>query len=186
MSPSKSHDTLRAVAVAYATGAQSFQASIRAALDALMDEVQCERVSLWKFQVVQGTRVLRCLLHQHVGSAPVENSELLDEAQYRDYFTALVKEGIYVSNDAASDDRLRKMRADYLDRHRITALLDIPLAINGRAYGIVCCEQLNGPHPWSPAERSAARQTVARAGLLLASEPTIRLELLDSIAIRAF
>jgi len=88
-----------------------------------------------------------------------------------------------VSNDAMSDPRLLAMRGVYLKGNNISALLDIPVTINGRAYGIVCCEQVGAPYRWLPAQVLAARQSVTRAGPLLAREPSIRLDEIESMAI---
>jgi GAF domain-containing protein len=181
MSRVTSCTVLTSLASAYGSGEASFEKSIEVALAALMRQVMCNRVSLWRFDVTDGVRALRCFLYQVAGKTPVADDTVLDEDQFRDYFSALVLSGIFVSNDAQTDDRLKAMRAVYLDIHHIGASLDVPVIINGRAYGMVCCEQVGERRVWTERALLAARQTVTHAGLLLANERSIQLASLGSI-----
>jgi GAF domain-containing protein len=172
---------LRSLAAAYAGGEVTFEKSIELALATLMGQVACDRVSLWCFDVQDGGLSLKCFLYQVAGQAPVVDATVLVEDQFRNYFSALVHSGIFVSDNARTDERLRAVRPGYLDVHDITASLDVPVIINGRAYGIVCCEQVGEPHAWTERAMLAARQMVTHAGLLLANERSIHLASLVSV-----
>ena len=177
---------LRSIAAVYGGGLKSVDQATSDALEGLMREIGCARISLWRFERDAGSRGLRCFVAKLSGQAPVEDSTLLREEQYREYYKALVSGAVFVSNDAVMDQRLLAMRGVYLKVNNISALLDIPVTINGRAYGIVCCEQLGAPYRWSPSQVLAARESVTRAGLLLAREPSIRLGQIESMAIEPF
>lgn len=73
------------------------------------------------------------------------------------------------------------MRESYLMKHGIRATLDVPIGINGRAYWLVCCEQLRGPHTWPTNHVVIARQLCARAGLLISRLLDVRLTDLQSV-----
>jgi GAF domain-containing protein len=177
---------LRSIAAVYGGGLKSVDQATAEALEGLMREIGCARISLWRFERQTGSRGLRCFVSKLRGQSTVEDSTLLREDQYREYYKALVCGAVFVSNDAMSDARLLAMRGVYLKLHNISALLDVPVTINGRAYGIVCCEQVGAPYRWLPAQILAARESVTRAGLLLAREPSIRLGDIESMPIEPF
>ena len=179
-------DILRAIASAYSGGLKTPTEAISDALQALIEEVGCSRVSLWRFESQAGGRALRCFVWKLAGLGSVPDATLLEENQYREYFSELVRSGVFVSNDAMADSRLRAMRGPYLQVHSISALLDIPITINGRSYGIVCCEQIRAQQLWTAKQVSAARATVTRAGLLVARELETRLSEIESVPLAPF
>lgn len=173
---------LQAIASAYDNQLKTAHEALSDALEILLDELPCDRISLWRFEPCDGSRALRCLVAKRPGRMLTDEGALLLESQYREYFAALVTTGYFVSHDARADPKLLAMRRSYLEANNIGALLDVPLAINGRAFGLVCCEMLGGPHTWSAGQRKTARETVARAGLLLAANPSSGLDLLESVS----
>ena len=179
-------EILRSIAAVYGGGLNSVHQATSDALEGLMREIGCARISLWRFERHGGSRGLRCFVAKLSGQLVVPDSTLLLEEQYRDYYKALVCGAVFVSHDALTDQRLLAMRGVYIEANNISALLDIPVTINGRAYGIVCCEQIDRPYRWSPAQVLAARESVTRAGLLLAREPSIRLNEIESMLIEPF
>ena len=174
---------LQTIASAFAAGQLSLWDAAAQTLQALIDRVRCSRVSLWGFDSQGGSRFLRCVAFKQANEALVADDTLLCEDQYRDYFAALIQNGIFVANDTRCEPSLVAMRGAFLDSHRIGAMLDIAVTINGRAYGIVCCEQIPGPREWSPEDIAAARALVARAALLLACDPSVKIEAMQSLPI---
>lgn len=156
------------------------------ALQALMDRLQCSRVSLWKFDLDDGTRALRCFASKRTGEVLLADTTTLSEDQYHNYFAALIQTGVFVANDVLSERRLTLTRRIFLKQHGIGALLDVAVTINGRAYGIVCCEQIPGPREWRPEDIASARIAVSRAALLIAADPSVELDALHSVAIERF
>jgi len=110
----------------------------------------------------------------------------LNESQYRDYFAALIQTGVFVADDVAAEPFLVAMRGLFLAEHRIGALLDIAVMINGRADGIVCCEQIPGSRCWQPEVVAAACAAISRAALLIAADPSVDIDAIRSIAIEPF
>jgi hypothetical protein len=186
MKPTTEFAILQELASGYGAGHVSLWGAAAAALQALMDRVQCSRVSLWAFDLDGGRRALQCFASKRNGEALKTDSTILFEDQYRDYFAALVETGVFVANDARIEPSLIAMRGVFLERHRIGALMDVAVTINGRAYGIVCCEQIPGPRQWRPEDIASARSAVSRAALLLAADPSIDLETIHSVAIEPF
>lgn len=175
---------LQAIASAFSAGQISLWEAAGEVLQTLMDRLQCSRVSLWGFELEGGQRALRCVLFKRAHEDLKCDATLLREDQYRDYFAALIRTGVFVTDDMRREPALAAMRTPFLDANHIGALLDVAVTINGRAYGIVCCEQIPGPRHWLPEDIAAARAAVSRAALLIASEPSVAFDEIASVAIR--
>ena len=174
---------LQAIASAFSAGQISLWEAAGDVLQALIDRLQCSRVSLWGFDLEGGQRALRCVVFKRAHEGLKCDATLLREDQYRDYFAALIRTGVFVADDMRNEPALTAMRGPFLDSHQIGALLDVAITINGRAYGIVCCEQIPGPRHWRPDDIAAARAAVSRAALLIASEPSVAFEAIASVAL---
>lgn len=175
---------LQAIASAFSAGQIGLWEATGELLQALMDRLQCSRVSLWGFELEGGHRALRCFVFKRAHEDLTCDATLLREDQYRDYFAALIRTGVFVTNDMRKEPALAAMRAPFLDANHIGALLDVAVTINGRAYGIVCCEQIPGSRHWLPEDIAAARAAVSRAALLIASDPSVAFEEIASVAIK--
>ncbi len=175
---------LQAIASAFSAGQIGLWEAAGEVLQALMDRLQCSRVSLWGFELEGGQRALRCVVSKLSHEDLKCDATLLREDQYRDYFAALIRTGVFVTDDMLKEPALAAMRTPFLDANQIGALLDVAVTINGRAYGIVCCEQIPGPRHWLAEDIAAARSAVARAALLIASEPSVDFHEIASVPIK--
>ena len=175
---------LRAIASAFSAGQIGLWEAAGEVLQALMDRLQCSRVSLWGFELEGGQWALRCVAFKLAHEDLKCDATLLHEDQYRDYFAGLIRTGVFVIDDMRKEPALAAMRTPFLDVNHIGALLDVAVTINGRAYGIVCCEQIPGPRHWLADDIAAARAAVSRAALLIASEPSVAFDEIASVAIR--
>lgn len=110
-----------------------------------------------------------CFAAKAVDGALVTEEERLALPDNRDYFDALIDHGVYVSNDTLHDLHLHGMRAKYLERHGIMAMLDVPFSVNGRVYGMACCEQVRSLRVWRADELSEVRAIVSKVTMLMAS-----------------
>ena len=157
--------------------------SVSLAAQVLAEAVDCERVSVWQFEVISEPPGLRCLWAKRTSQAIEEASLRLAAEQYRGYFSELSRTGFFASDDVEIDAHLTAMRAPYLKVYGIRATLDVPIAINGRAYWLVCCEQLHGGRMWRDQQILVARQISARVGLLISGMRSVSLADLPSIPI---
>ena len=101
------------------------------------------------------------------GELDVEEKRL-QLPEFRDYFDALTYQGTYASNDTFNDPNLRGMRGNYLERHGVMAMLDAAFLVNGRVYGVACCEQMGSVRVWRADELTDLRAIVAKVTMLLA------------------
>ena len=63
------------------------------------------------------------------------------------------------------------MRESYLVAHDIRSLLDAAFMLNGRAYGMVCCEETLATRDWRAGDVIALRAIVTRLALLMSGAP---------------
>ena len=151
------------------TGKIERDAARSAVIDAIVAKLGCTRVSLWRFDSgARGGLSLLCFASKRSGGELVTTEARLDEAEYRAYFDVLVRTGMYVCDDAMADPHLEPMRRNYLLPNNVRSMLDAAFMVNGRAYGMVCCEQTDTIRHWRPEEIAVLRAIVAKIALLMA------------------
>ena len=156
-----------------------------AVIDVVLRRIGCPRVSLWKFEGDTGSLKLLCFASKQAGGKLDTAERRLGEAEYRDYFNALIERGIYVSSDALNDPALAPMREPYLVAHNVRSLLDAAFTLNGRAYGMVCCEETEARRDWRAGDVAALRALVSRLALLMSGAPESALWTTPSLPLRA-
>ena len=92
---------------------------------------------------------------------------------------------MYVSDDAMNDANLQPMRAHDLVKNNVHSMLDAAFLLNGRAYGMVCCEQTDRVRAWRADEMADLRGIVAKLALLMASGRDENLWRAPSLPLRA-
>lgn len=137
----------------------------------VLSHIACSEVSIWHFTGPAGQRRLVCVAANRRGEG-LHGRPYADlyENQFRDYFEELSRRRIVRSDDAWADPRLAGFRDSLIERD-VRSLLDVSFAVNGRVYGVICCEQMGQPRSWTPAEAHWLRQfatalstQIARAG----------------------
>ena len=126
---------------------------------------------MWKFDGSEGDLSLLRFASKAAGGELDVTERRLAQAEYRDYFNALIERGVFISADAMSDPALRALRESYLLAHHVTALLDAAFMLNGRAYGMVCCEETASTRAWAASDVAALRAIVTRLALLMSAAP---------------
>ncbi len=146
-----------------------------ALIDLIMLRMRCSRVSLWRFDGEYENLAMLCFAAKEAGGALDVEEKRLEMSEYRDYFDDLINQGTYVSNDTLNDPHLQGMRRNYVERYGVLAMLDVAYMLNGRVYGMVCCEQIGNVRVWRADELSELRAIVSRLTMLRASanDPTL-------------
>jgi len=135
----------------------------------LADALAVDRAALWELDGDD----LRCVDLYDRAYARHEAGFALRAAQFPEYFEALRRVEPIVADDARADPRTRRFVEAGLHRFGIGAVLDIPVMVNGRLHGVICCEHVGGARVWSAEDRLYG---VAVAGLVaLAAERQQRL-----------
>jgi len=156
-------ERLRQLAAAHSSGALSADDFLQQVCAVSAERLRCNRASLWRFETEGGRRSLRCLaMHDEQPAASIVGSELV-ESEYRDYFAALSETGVFESADTFGDLRLARLRDSYLVPLNVRALLAVAFNVNGRTFGILCCEQVGERREW----RSHDVAEIRRIGTVL-------------------
>lgn len=140
-----------------------------AVIDVMLQRIRCSRVSLWRFDGHGGTLSLMCFAAKTATGALCTDQSHLAQAEFGEYFDILASLGVYACTDAMNDPHLQPMREHYLLRYGVLSMLDAAFLVNGRIYGMVCCEQTDAMRVWRPDEINALRANVARLAMLLAT-----------------
>ena len=140
-----------------------------AVIDVIIHRNHCSRVSLWRFDLHAGGLALLCFAAKTAGGELCTDESRLEQAEFCDYFDILATQGVYASSDAMNDPHLQPMREHYLLRYGVLSMLDAAFLVNGRVYGVVCCEQTDAVRVWRPNEITNLRANVAKLAMLLAA-----------------
>jgi len=159
---------LQLISAAFYTGAMTRDDARSGVIDVIFGRLKCSRVSLWRFDGEPGALRLLCFASKAVGQGLVTTERCLLESEYGAYFNGLVCSGMYISDDAMNDPNLQPMGVSYLDPNHVVSMLDAAFMVNGRAFGMVCCEQTDALRHWRPDEVADLRALVAKLASLMA------------------
>ena len=137
----------------------TFETAIAEICEAAAAALQIERVSVWRYEV--DDLQLRCLHAYHADTGEYQPQESLETPALDgdDYIAALKDVRTFNANDIQEDaDSVNSHRAlrDYLQRHRIHALLDAPAFVGGELQGVICHESILRSRIWSREEMTFA------------------------------
>jgi signal transduction histidine kinase len=115
-------------------------------------ELDVERVNCWKLE----DRGIRCVAGYIRDTDRFESGALIEVASCPSYFRALADDPIILADDARTDVRTREFTDSYLVPLGITSMMDVPIWVRGRLWGVVCHEHIGPARQWSDAERDFA------------------------------
>ena len=159
---------LQDISSAFGAGKVSRNEARSAVIQLIFDRIGCSRVSLWRFDGEPEALRLLCFASRAVGGELDTQEQRLTATEYREYFNVLVGTGMYIAHDAQADPHLQPMRDRYLVPNNVLSMLDAAFMVNGRAYGMVCCEQTDALRTWRAPEVAAVRAIVSKLAMLMA------------------
>lgn len=145
-------ERLRQLGLALADGQLKRQAYRLAMLNLLYRSLACSRVSLWRFD--GQAPALRLVCRASISAAGEDEllGQTLAQAHFHRYFAKLAREGVFACADTAREPALAALRPAYLEPQDVRALMDVSFAVNGRLYGVLCCEQQGATRAWTRKE----------------------------------
>jgi PAS domain S-box-containing protein len=114
--------------------------------------LRAERVSLWRF--VDNRGAILCIDLFQLTSGLHESGLELPRDLAPAYFDALERDRVIAADDAHHDPRTSEFAADYLTRHGIGAMLDVPLRQRDTTIGVLCVEHVGNARIWTTDERN--------------------------------
>lgn len=143
----------RAVVELAALDKSDFDAVLRRILRTDASELDVARVNCW---TVESGRGIRCVAGYIRHEDRFESGAVLEAVTYPRYFEALADNPIILADDARVDERTREFADGYLVPLGITSMMDVPIWVRGKLWGVVCHEHVGPAREWSEAERDFA------------------------------
>lgn len=129
-----------------------FTAVLRRILVTDARELDIARVNCWALE----DRAIRCVAGYLRAEDRFEAGTVLVADSCPSYFRALADDPIILADDARADIRTREFTDGYLVPLGITSMMDVPIWVRGRLWGVVCHEHVGPPRRWSDADRDFA------------------------------
>lgn len=115
-------------------------------------ELDLERVNCWMLD----ERSIRCVAGYLRTSDTFEAGTVIEATSCPRYFRALADDPVILADDARTDPRTSEFTDGYLVPLGITSMMDVPIWVRGRLWGVVCHEHVGAPRHWTDAERDFA------------------------------
>lgn len=115
-------------------------------------ELGLERVNCWTLD----DRSIRCVAGYLRTSDSFEAGTVIEATSCPSYFRALTDDPMILADDARADPRTREFTDGYLVPLGITSMMDVPIWVRGRLWGVVCHEHVGPARRWTHAERDFA------------------------------
>ncbi len=142
----------RAVLELAALDKSDFAGVLRTILTTDARELDLERVNCWTLE----DQRIRCVAGYLRATDRFESGAVIDAGSCPSYFRALADNPVILADDARTDSRTREFTDGYLTPLGITSMMDVPIWVRGRLWGVVCHEHVGPPRHWTEAERDFA------------------------------
>jgi diguanylate cyclase (GGDEF)-like protein/PAS domain S-box-containing protein len=133
---------------------EALASTIRRLTEAAAESLGVERASVWRLR--PDGSAIDCLdLHER-SARRHQAGQVLAAQLAPAYFRALATERVIAAHDAVEDPRTSEFAASYLQPLGITAMLDAPVFVRGKAVAVFCHEHVGPPRRWQFWEELAA------------------------------
>ncbi len=141
--------------------------------------IDVNRVSFWEYS----PNKLICKNLYELNNDRFEKNFVLDEKLYPKYFKALEKDNQIIAVDISKNQETIELCHEYGTKNNIKSLLDTPIYINGKLYGIVCFESNIDYRDWDNEDISFSRSISDLIALTI--ESNMRLEAEKNLAYKS-
>jgi signal transduction histidine kinase len=129
-----------------------FGGVLRKILEIDARELDLERVNCWTLD----DRSIRCVAGYLRISNTFEAGTVIEATSCPSYFRALADDPLILADDARTDARTCEFTDGYLIPLGITSMMDVPIWVRGRLWGVVCHEHVGPARRWTDADRDFA------------------------------
>ncbi len=113
-----------------------------------------DRVSVWFLDDDQTYLVCEDLFRRDGNTH--ESGARIATADYPGYFQAIESSRIVAANDVRQDPRTRELVDRYLEPLGVCSLMDVPIRLHGKTFGVLCHEHVGSRREWSLEEQDFA------------------------------
>jgi two-component system cell cycle sensor histidine kinase/response regulator CckA len=135
-----------------------------------------ERVGIWMFDAAR-TSIVSDLIYTRSEGRFSRTRQRLEARVFPSYFRALRERRCIVASDARVHPATCELAATYLVPHRIGAILDAPVFVDGEVVGVVCHEHVGGPREFAQHEVDFASSVADMVALVEEQSARLALEM---------
>jgi signal transduction histidine kinase len=110
-----------------------------------------ERVSVWFLDDEAGYMTCEDLFQRDRNTH--EGGQRISTTDGPSYFQAIENSRIVAANDVRQDPRTHELVDTYFEPLDIRSLMDVPIRLHGRTFGVLSCEHTGSPREWSLEEQ---------------------------------
>jgi len=153
--------------------ARSIDDILRGIAETAAATLRVARISIWLCDA--GWVTLNCIESYDARTGTHGSGEELSLADCPSYFRSLELLRSVSAIQARDDPRTHELR-EYLDRHGITTILDVPMLRSGRVFGVVCHEHAGPPRSYSQSDRLFAGSIGDLVAFVLETAQSVELQ----------
>lgn len=143
-------------------------------LCAVRDGLGLARASIWVLS--SDAAAITCRLLLDINEAERNSGLIITQADYPNYFAALLKERVIVAHDVQSNEATADFYDSYCQPLGISSMLDSPLRHKGKMIGILCCEHVGPMRQWQTDEITFASAMADLYGRAVSAAERLRYE----------
>ncbi|MDP1524373.1 MAG: ATP-binding protein [Rhodocyclaceae bacterium] len=130
------------------------------------------RVSIWRLS--GDAKTIHCLDLWQATTRQHASGLMLSAEDFPAYFKLIKRDKPIVADDAHTHPGTREFSGGYLTPQGITSMLDVPIHVNGKLWGVMCLEHIGKPRTWAPEHVAFAMGVAALVALSI--EKSLRRE----------
>ncbi|MBB5203698.1 GAF domain-containing protein [Inhella inkyongensis] len=134
---------------------------------ALAEEMDCSRASLWIYPDAELRDRIECLQLYDRTDAQWSAGTVLREDDFGPYFEAMRRDNLIHAGAAREHPSTACFTEAYFGPLNIYSLLDVGIQIGGQPWGLFCCENTSFELHWTPAHVDYLRQVGTLLGFAL-------------------
>ncbi|MFY0624713.1 MAG: GAF domain-containing protein [Reichenbachiella sp.] len=104
------------------------------------------RVSVW---VLEGDNAVLVRKHLFESNKSTKKEVFLHQKDYPIYFKSILENSFILANDVSDHADTVELKKSLLNDNDVTSILDCPIIIDGKTYGVICCENQHEIKNWS-------------------------------------
>lgn len=166
------NETLKKLTSQSYSNKDAFTSILKNILKVASTNCSIDRVSYWSY-MPEG---LQCESLYYLQSDRYEKNFYLSPVQYPSYFKYIESGSQIVASNVYNNHITQELCLDYFPKNNIKSLLDTPIFLNGKIFGILCFEKIDLAVEWDNEDINFARSIADLIAIALESQMRIEAE----------
>lgn len=123
------------------------------------------RASIWRLS--DDLKTIQCLDLWEARAQQHSSGMTLSACDFPAYFKLITRDKPIVADNAHTNSGTREFSESYLAPFGISSMLDVPIHVNGKTWGVMCLEHSGEPRSWAPEHLAFAMGVAALVALCI-------------------